>query len=176
MKTAVRLMTIVPACVELHGQGLRTPKPFPPDIPPAAITVNGLRGTGVTLTAADLDNLPQQTVKTADHGTPVTFEGVLLNDVLAKVATPAGADFNKTVASHFVVAEARDEYRAIFSWAEIDPTFTDRKIYIVTRRDGKPLSDKDGPFELIVPGEKRNSRWVRQLTGLRIEAAAKRAR
>jgi hypothetical protein len=47
----------------------------------------------------------------------------------------------------------------VFSWAEVDPTFTDRKVYVVMKLDGKPLSNKDGPFELIVPGEKRYSRW-----------------
>jgi hypothetical protein len=44
-------------------------------------------------------------------------------------------------------------------------------VYVVTKRDGKPLSNKDGPFELIVPGEKRNSRWVRQMTALTIRQA-----
>src|ERR1019366_2056078 len=32
---------------------------------------------------------------------------------------------------------------------------------VVTKRDGQPLSDKDGPFQLVVPGEKWAARWVR---------------
>src|ERR1035437_4105575 len=28
-----------------------------------------------------------------------------------------------------------------------------------TKRDGKPLPDKDCPFQLVVPGEKRAARW-----------------
>jgi hypothetical protein len=92
-----------------------------------------------------------------------------LTDVLAKARTPTGEAFNKTVASYYLMAEAHDGYKAVFSWVEVDPTFTDRKVYIATKRDNKALSAKDGPFELIVPGEKRYSRWVRQLKLLRVE-------
>jgi hypothetical protein len=49
--------------------------------------------------------------------------------------------------------------------------FMDKPVYVVTTRDGKPLSDHDGPFQLVVPGEKRPSRWVRQVTALRVRQA-----
>ncbi len=111
--------------------------------------------------AAELALLPQRTVTTSDHGTPATFQGVLLAGVLGKVATPAGEKFHKTAASYYVVAEGRDGYRAVFAWAELDPAFMDKTVYVVTKRDGKPLSEDDGPFQL--------TRWVRQLTHLRIE-------
>jgi len=39
---------------------------------------------------------------------------------------------------------------------------------VVLKRDRMPLSSQDGPFEVIVPGEKRNSRWVRQLVAVKI--------
>lgn len=155
----------------VFGQELRQPKLAIAELGPATFTVNGISGSTSTLTAGDLYQMSQQTVKTTDHGTAVTFEGALLSDVLARVRTPAGEAFNKTVVSYYVIVEAADGYKAVFSWAEIDPTFTDRKVYVVTKRDGKPLSNKDGPFELIVPGEKRNSRWVRQMTALTIRQA-----
>jgi hypothetical protein len=133
------------------------------------LTVHGISATSATFSPPDLAKLPAQTVTATDHGAPVSFQGVLLTDVLAKVRTPTGEAFNKIVASYYVIAEAQDGYKAVFSWAEVDPSFTDRKLYIVTKRDGKPLSERDGPFELIVPGEKRYSGWVRQLKLLRIE-------
>jgi hypothetical protein len=135
----------------------------------ATLRVEGITGSSATFSVSDLSKLTKQTVKTSDHGIPVTFEGVLLADMLGKVRTPSGDSFNSTVASYYLMAEADDGYKAVFSWVEIDPTFTDRRVYVVTRRDGKPLSSKDGPFELVVPGEKRNSRWVRQLKTLRVE-------
>ena len=67
-----------------------------------------------------------------------------------------------------MVVEAKDDYRAVFAWAELDSSFMDKAVYVVTKRDGKPLSDKDGPFQLVVPGEKRAARWVRQVTALSI--------
>jgi hypothetical protein len=159
------------AALGLHGQRVVRRPLFPPDIVPATITVTGIGGTSATLIASDLSKLPQQTVKTMDHGTPATFEGVLLTDVLAKVDLPLGEKFRSTGASYYMVVEAKDGYRAVFAWAELDSTFMDKPVYVVTSRDGKPLSEKDGPFELVVPGEKRSARWVRQVTALKIKQA-----
>jgi hypothetical protein len=137
------------------------------ELGPATFSVTGINIV-VRLSAADLYKLPQQTVSTADHNVAVASQGVLLTDVLERVTRPVGEAFRKTVASYYVVAEAADGYKAVFSWAEIDPSFSDPAIYIVTKRDGKPLVNDRGPFELIVPGEKRASRWVHQLTALKI--------
>jgi hypothetical protein len=134
-----------------------------------ALAVTGLSGKTVHLTSAELSRLPQQTFTASDRGSPVSFVGVLLSDVLAKVDAPVGEPFRATAASHYVVAEAKDGYRAVFAWAELDRSFTDRKIYLVTQRDGKPLSDKDGAFMTVVPDDKRASRWVRAVTALTIK-------
>jgi len=138
---------------------------------PATLAVQGIGGKSVTLSVSELSNLPHQTVKATDHGTPASFEGVLLTDVLAKVDLPTGEKFHSTAASYYLLVEAKDGYRAVFAWAELDSTFMDKAVYVVTMRDGKPLSDKDGPFQLVVPGEKRSARWVRQVTALRIRQA-----
>ena len=137
---------------------------------PARILIEGITiGPNWALSASELALLPQRTITAADHGTSVTFQGVLLTDVLGKVATPTGEKFHQTAASYYVVAEGRDGYRAVFAWAELDSTFMDKAVYVATKRDGKPLPEDDGPFQLVVPGEKRNARWVRQLRLLRIE-------
>lgn len=172
-RTASICAMTLAALVGLHGQQVRQPKPFPPDIVPAAITVTGVDGRSVALLLSDLSKLPQHTVKATDHGTAASFEGVLLADVLAKVALPTGEKFQHTVASYYLMVEAMDEYRAVFAWAELDSTFMDKSVYLVTKRDGKPLSDKDGPFQLVAPGEKRAARWVRQVTALSIRQAGK---
>jgi hypothetical protein len=133
------------------------------------LTVRGIDGTAAVLSGGDLAKLPQKTIKTSDHGSPATFEGVLLNDVLAKVATPIGEKFHKTAASYYLLVDAHDGYRAVFAWAELDPSFTDPHIYLVTKRDGKPLPDNAKPFQLVAPGEKRGARWVRQVKSLTIK-------
>jgi hypothetical protein len=143
------------------------------------VFVRGIGGTSSALSVADLVKLPQQTVKTTDHGIPVTFQGVLLADVLSKVATPTdevqivtgtfGVWCHPTAASYDVLVQGKDGNRAVFDWAELDPRFTDRAVYLVTERDGKPLPDKDGPFQLVAPGGK--TRWVRQVFALTIRRA-----
>ena len=138
---------------------------------PASLVVQGIGGTSAALSVLNLSKLPQQTVKVADHGTPAVFEGVLLSDVLAKVDLPLGEKFHSSGAAYYMVVEAKDGYRATFAWAELDSTFMDKSAYVVTKRDGKALSDKDGPFQLVTPGEKRGGRWVRQVAALRIRQA-----
>ena len=165
--TSVCVLSLA-AVLGLHGQGRRE---FPPTLVPATITVMGINGTTATFSFSDLSKLPQKTVKTTDHGTPVTFEGVLLTDMLAKVDLPVGEKFQKTGASYYLVVEALDGYKAVFAWAELDSTFMDKSVYVVTSRDGKPISGNDGPFLLVVPGEKRSARWVRQVTALKIHQA-----
>jgi DMSO/TMAO reductase YedYZ molybdopterin-dependent catalytic subunit len=138
---------------------------------PATLVVRGVGGKSVTLSAADLAKLPQQTVKTTDHGTPATFEGVLLTDVLAKVDLPTGDKYHSTAASYYLLVDARDGYRAVFAWAELDSGFMDKAVYVVTKKDGQPLPDAAGPFQLVAPGEKRAARWVRQVTALTVKQA-----
>ena len=77
---------------------------------PTGILVEGIseRGPDWAPSASELALLPQRTITVTDHGTPVTFQGVLLTDVLGKVATPTGEKFHKTAASYFVVAEGKD--------------------------------------------------------------------
>lgn len=71
----------------------------------------------------------------------------------------------------YLVVEASDGYRAVFAMPELDPAFSDRVILLADRRDGRPLPDQAGPLQVIVPGEKKHARWVRQVIRLRIGRA-----
>lgn len=168
----LRLWLTILAGTLLYGQTFpREPRAFPPDIGPPKITVTGIDGKSTDLTMAELGKLPQHIVKAAEHGVPVQFEGVLLTDILAQVARPTGDQFHGTAAGYYVLIEAADGYKAVFAWAEQDPGFMEKPVYLVTHRDGKPLAAKEGPFELVAPGEKRNGRWVRQVTAISIRQA-----
>ncbi|MFO1003408.1 MAG: hypothetical protein U0936_24000 [Planctomycetaceae bacterium] len=67
-----------------------------------------------------------------------------------------------------MAVRAKDEYRVVFSLCEFDPVFTDRMILLADEQDGKPLNEENGPFQIIVPGEKRRARWVRQVNRIRV--------
>jgi hypothetical protein len=134
------------------------------------LTIQGVDGKVVVLSSADLLKLPQRTLVAIDHGTPTTFNGVLLTDVLAQV-DPLTTEKFDTTASYYLLVESKDGYRALFPWAQLDSTFIDRAIYLVTNRDGNSLQEKDGTFQVMVPDEERGSRWLRQVTGLKIKQA-----
>jgi len=135
---------------------------------PPTLLVDGGNGKTVNLTVADLAKLPQHTIQTPDHGKLTSFEGVLLSDLLAKVDLPAGEKLRGKLLASYLIVEAADGFKTVFALPELDPAFTEAKVYLVWKRDGQPLSEKEGPFRTIVPGEKRPSRWVRQVTALKI--------
>lgn len=132
------------------------------------LTVHGLNGSKATLSVDDITNLPQHTLKGLDHGAPVVLQGVLLSDVLSKVAMPIGNRFRITA---YVLAEGRGGNRAVFSWAEVDPIFMECKVYVIIRRDNQPLIKHAGPLQLLVLGDRRSTRWLRQLTAVKVKQA-----
>ena len=123
----------------------------------------------LNLTGEELAKLPRQTVRAKGHdGVESQYEGVPLVDFLAKAGVPTGKDLRGPAMALYVVVEAADGYRAVFAIAELDPAFTDRVILLADHRDGKPLSAREGPFQIIVPGEKKHARWVRQVIRLKV--------
>ncbi len=121
------------------------------------------------LTTAEFVRLPRQTVRAKDHdGKEAEFEGVPLVEVLKAAGVKFGQDLRGPALAAYLVVEASDGYRAVFALPELDPAFTDRVVLLADRREGKPLAGNEGPLRVIVPGEKRHSRWVRQVFALRV--------
>jgi DMSO/TMAO reductase YedYZ molybdopterin-dependent catalytic subunit len=139
---------------------------------PVAVKVEGEVSTPLRLTAAELMQLPRQRVSAKGHDQKESrFEGVALFDILKKAGLPTGNELRGKAVTLYLVVEAADGYRAVFALPELDPAFTDRVILLADRRDGQALSSRDGPLQIVVPGEKRHARWVRQVIALRIGRA-----
>jgi hypothetical protein len=66
--------------------------------------------------------------------------------------------------------QAADGYRVAFSLAELDPKLGNHKVLVANACDGKALSAADSPLRLVVPGEVRAARSVRQIRALRLVA------
>ena len=92
-------------------------------------------------------------------------------DLLRLAGVPLGKDLRGDRMLTYLVVEATDSYRVVFALPEIDPAFTERTILLVDRHDHQPLSPHDGPLQVIVPGEKRHARKVRQVTAFTIRRA-----
>jgi hypothetical protein len=121
------------------------------------------------LSRSDLEALPHLTVTASEHGSPpVSFEGAALKTVLEKAGVSFGESMKGKRLTNCLLVEAADGYRAVIALPEIDPAFTDRQTVLAFLRDGKPLSEKEGPYRIVIPGEKRMARWVRQVTTLKI--------
>jgi hypothetical protein len=129
------------------------------------LIVENEAGKQTQLTRTDLEALPRIKVPT---GTSATFEGVALGVLLAK----AGVEFGETLRgkrlASCLLVEAADGYRAVIALPELDPAFTDKQIVLAFLKDGKPLDDKEGPYRIVIPDEKRMARWVRQVRVLKI--------
>ena len=64
----------------------------------------------------------------------------------------------------YIVARASDGYAVVYSLAEADPAMTDNQIMVADSMNGKALALKQGPFRVVVPGDKRPERWVRMVS------------
>jgi hypothetical protein len=140
---------------------------------PAETTVVEIHGDSLPtrlVTAAELARLPRLEVRATAHGTTSTFGGVALSDVLRLAGVAIDSVRGRRVADYVVVAAA-DGYRAVFSLGELAPDLTGRIVLLADRRDGKPLSEAEGPLRLVLPDERRPTRWVRQVKSLSIRRA-----
>ena len=71
----------------------------------------------------------------------------------------------------YVVAQARDGYEAVFSWAELFISPSGDNVFVVYERDGQVLAEDEGPFALVVTVDSRPARHVKWLTALTLRAA-----
>jgi hypothetical protein len=128
-------------------------------------------GKQTSLARADIEALPHIKITTSVPGTAATFEGVTIKSVLEKAGVGFGATMKGKRMASYLLVEAADGYRVVIALPELDPGFTDKQVVLAFLKDGKPLDDKEGPYRIVIPDEKRMARWVRQVTTLKIEDA-----
>jgi len=129
-----------------------------------------LAANTITVSPQAIAGLPRTSVKAHVHGATeeATYEGVALGDLLRKNGAPAGEAIRGAKLSLVAVVKASDGYQVIFALPELDPAFSKKVVILADRRNGQPLSDKEGPFRLVVPDEERQARWVRQVTSIEL--------
>jgi DMSO/TMAO reductase YedYZ molybdopterin-dependent catalytic subunit len=141
----------------------------PADVP---LVVKGAVKQELRLGAADLKAMTRVKVTAKDHdGIAREYDGVALQTLLGKAGVPQGSDLRGKNMTLMVVAEASDGYRAVFSLAELDGDFAGVQVVVADTEDGKPLDAQHGPLRLVVPGDKRQGRWVRMLKNLSVQKA-----
>ncbi|MCP2167539.1 molybdopterin-binding protein [Goodfellowiella coeruleoviolacea] len=91
-------------------------------------------------------------------------QGVPLHDVLSRVVLRQESDAKMERLSFVVAARAADGFRVVLSWAEVDPEFGACAALLATRYNGRLLTLPT----LVVPGDGRSSRYVRDVCRLRL--------
>src|SRR5262245_16349016 len=135
----------------------------------AGIELEGAAGA-TTVSMCDPKSLATDTVRARTHDCPEqVFVGPRLSTVLAQIGVRVDSLRGKALAQ-YVLVEARDNYRVVFGIAELSSAFSPRRIILALTADGQPLSDDQGPVRLVVEGELRPARWVRQVSAVRVRA------
>lgn len=131
----------------------------------AELKINGAVSTPLVLTVADLKNMPRKKLTVFNPHDKKTegYEGVLLEELLRKAGVAQRENLRGPAMATYVLAEAADGYRVVFSLAELDSGILDSEVVVADSMDGAPLGEKQGPFRLVAPHEKRPARWVRML-------------
>jgi DMSO/TMAO reductase YedYZ molybdopterin-dependent catalytic subunit len=143
-----------------------------PPVVAATVRITGKVDKPLVMNETDLQALAHTSLTvTNEKGDHVRYDGVPVVDLLRLAKVPLGKQIKGPQMRLYVIAEAADGYQAVFALPEFDPDFTDRVIILADRRDGMPLTPPEGPFRLVVYGEKRHARWVREVTTLDVEQA-----
>lgn len=142
---------------------------------PAPAAASGFELTGrdiktIHVSPELLEKLPriEQTVafQTSKGVEQARYEGVLLWDLLKSAGVTELPGHHAELQRTFVVT-GRDHYSVAFSLGETSPEFGGKRIMIAERVDGKPLPPDKG-LRLVVPGDKRGARSVRDVVSIEI--------
>jgi len=135
----------------------------------ATLKVTGDVRTPLSIAADELKTMPRTHVQVKDQdGRTVTYEGVLVGELLKRAGATLGTDLRGSAVASYVIASASDGYQVVFSLAELDPAFTGSEIIVADTIDGKPLFAYQGPLRIVAPKDTREARSVRMLQQLEV--------
>jgi hypothetical protein len=121
----------------------------------------------ITLDASLLAGLPRITLQATDESGHIdTYAGVSLRDLLTKLGAPAGPAVRGKAMLAYIIVGATDGYHVLFTLPELDASYTDHVVLIADTRNGTSIGPETGPYRLIVPFEKRQARWVKNVTDI----------
>jgi hypothetical protein len=159
-KTAIFALALVVAMLSGAAAQVRPPASPPPPPAPIHIAIN----------PATLAGLPRITISATDeNGHTNAYSGVSLEDLLVRAGAPHGGPMRGKAMLGYVLISAADGYHVLFTLPEIDASYTDHVVLIADKRDGVPFLQDAGPYRLITPFDKRDGRWVKQVTAVDLQ-------
>jgi DMSO/TMAO reductase YedYZ molybdopterin-dependent catalytic subunit len=139
----------------------------------AELRISGEVAAPLTRSARDLKAVPRETRKVGNphEKKEEIYEGVAVRELLRRAGVPQNEKLRGPAMAIYVVAEASDGYRVVYSVAELDRDFQDAGGMVADTLNGAPLGKKQGPFKMVAPHDKRPARWVRMLKSLTVRTA-----
>ncbi|HYU79534.1 MAG TPA: molybdopterin-dependent oxidoreductase [Vicinamibacterales bacterium] len=132
----------------------------------ATLQIGGAVSQPLALSEAEFASMRHQAISVETHDEKGVFGGVALIDLLIRAGVPSGADLEGKDLTKYVIVTGADGYRVTFALAELDGGLSDRVVLVADSKDGKPLPANATPYQVVVPGEKRSVRWVRQVIAI----------
>lgn len=135
--------------------------------PSPGLVVQAGEAAPLTLTRDRLAALPQTTQRVTQRTGRGEATAEWTGPLLWTVLTSAGLVDPDRHGDHprlVVRAAGRDGYAVVVALAELAPDYQGRPVLVALRRDGATLPD--GALRLVVPGDGRAGRSVRDLTGI----------
>ena len=110
-------------------------------------------------------------------GAPVTdtYTGVSIWNLLGEAGLATNPTIKNDVLLHYVVATGSDGYRAVVSAGEIAPKFGNQPDLVADADTGGQLTPSPGPdgfARLVLPGDSAGGRYVSNISGMVVGAAA----
>jgi hypothetical protein len=118
-----------------------------------------------TWTAATLAALPHKTVTVFSKKAKAnqSYSGVPLIDLLTPLGVPDKSEGPSLKV--YLVVGGDDGYHVVYSLGEIILGTNDAPVIVADSLEGKAL---EGNFQIVAPGQKGQSRWVRRLNSIRV--------
>lgn len=137
---------------------------------PDTATIHIVRkGCIVDLTLERLHALPlREATMTERDGSTATYQGAWLGEVLdLGCDSTAHLDMHGTLRSAVKVT-AVDGFTAVVAMAEAVHDFSEYPAMLAWSRNGRVLSERHGPLQLVVPDDRKPGRNVRQVKELEV--------
>lgn len=128
------------------------------------LKISGEAGRSLTLTLKDIAQMPHTTATIAGKdGKQHAYSGVPVSFMLDKVRDTAAKGSHGNL-SKYLLVKCADGYKVLFSFAELDNSFTNKMVILADSMEGNPLPEARGPLRIVVTDEKKPARSCFQVT------------
>jgi hypothetical protein len=154
------------AALAFVGSPAMAQAPAAPPAPTETVTVHGPAAAAV-VGATELQGLRRDSVSVG-WGGGHTYAGAALGELLAKAGAPPEAALRGAALAQVVVVKGADGFIGVLALAETSMSFKSQPVILADQEDGKPLNAEEGPYRLVIGGELKPARSVRNVVDIEL--------